>query len=287
MAAGGGNTPRANGWGFGGGGGEGFGGGGGGLATLLAQSLSLAIFGRGMLRHQRLRQHAPRLVLRQVWQTPLHFVRGVGLDLFLRSASLNLVFLVSMRLAQQLGPFQAGAHNVTMQLWLFCAHFTDALAIALRSLTATALGAKNRALAMAWGRTGLWLGLFTGLGQTVVFALLSLWVGRWFTPDIHVLAALVLPYWLFVICQPMNAVSFVLDGVLKGAGDAAFLRKWLMVGAFVGFFPPALWLTPLRHDLLGVWLGIAALMGVRTVSITARFFSGRWMDASGRVYDVT
>ena len=43
--------------------------------------------------------------------------------------------------------------------------------------------------------------------------------------------------WVAVL-QPVNAVAFVLDGVLIGAGDMRFLA-WAMAGAAAVFVPPA------------------------------------------------
>jgi hypothetical protein len=46
-----------------------------------------------------------------------------------------------------------------------------------------------------------------------------------FTADTTVLAQIPLAWWVFVVLQPVAGVVYALDGVLLGAGDAAFLRN--------------------------------------------------------------
>jgi Na+-driven multidrug efflux pump len=52
-------------------------------------------------------------------------------------------------------------------------------------------------------------------------------------------------WWFFVALQPIGGVVFALDGVLLGAGDAAYLRTATVGGAVLGFLPLvwASWLT--------------------------------------------
>ena len=52
-----------------------------------------------------------------------------------------------------------------------------------------------------------------------------------FTSDPAVLAAIRVPWWFFAALQPIAGVVFALDGVLLGAGDAAFLRTSTLVAA--------------------------------------------------------
>jgi Na+-driven multidrug efflux pump len=58
-----------------------------------------------------------------------------------------------------------------------------------------------------------------------------------FTTDPAVLAAVVVPWWFFVALQPVAGVVFAVDGVLLGAGDAAYLRTTTLLAAAAGFLP--------------------------------------------------
>ena len=66
------------------------------------------------------------------------------------------------------------------------------------------------------------------------------------------------------------------DGVLLGAGDAAFLRTSTLLAAVGGFLPliwASLWFG---WGLAGIWAGLALFMLARLVAVLARLRSGRW-----------
>jgi hypothetical protein len=58
--------------------------------------------------------------------------------------------------------------------------------------------------------------------------------------------------------QPVNAVAFVLDGALIGAGDMRCLA-WAMVGAAAVFIPAAL-VVGLDAGVGGLWAALGLLM---------------------------
>lgn len=74
----------------------------------------------------------------------------------------------------------------------------------------------------------------------------------------------------------IGGVVFALDGVLLGAGDAAFLRTLTLASVLLGFLP-GVWLAfALGTGLSGVWGGIAAFIFIRMVGVVWRFRSMRW-----------
>ena len=97
-----------------------------------------------------------------------------------------------------------------------------------------------------------------------------------FTDDQTVRSAIGVPWWFLVVQLPFAGVLFALDGVLIGAGDAAFMRTVTVVSAVAGFLPLT-WLS-LRFDwgLAGIWAGLSAFIGLRLVFGLWRTLSGRW-----------
>jgi Na+-driven multidrug efflux pump len=97
-----------------------------------------------------------------------------------------------------------------------------------------------------------------------------------FTDDNSVLAAIAVPWWFLVAQLPCAGVVFALDGVLLGAGDAAFMRTATVVSALAGFLP-LVWLS-LAYDwgLAGIWAGLSAFIVLRLVFVGWRAISGRW-----------
>jgi Na+-driven multidrug efflux pump len=97
-----------------------------------------------------------------------------------------------------------------------------------------------------------------------------------FTPDAAVLAAVPVPWWFFTAMQPIAGVVFALDGVLLGAGDAAFLRTSTLAAAVLGFLP-LIWASlAFGWGLAGIWSGLALFMVIRLVAVGLRARGGHW-----------
>lgn len=75
---------------------------------------------------------------------------------------------------------------------------------------------------------------------------------------------------------PIAGVVFALDGVLLGAGDAAFMRSATVVSALAGFLPLT-WLSLVfGWGLAGIWSGLTSFIVLRLLFVGARTISGRW-----------
>ena len=201
---------------------------------------------------------------------------AMGRDLVARSLAFQACFLSAAAVATRFGAPVAAAHQIVLQLWSFMALVLDAIAIAAQSLVGAALGAGDAARARALAARVTRYGLVLGVGFGVLFAALSGVLPPVFTPDAAVLAAVPIAWWFFAALQPVAGVVFAIDGVLLGAGDAAFLRTWTLLAAVVGFLP-LIWASlAFGWGLAGIWSGLAAFMLVRLVAVLLRVRGGRW-----------
>ncbi len=97
-----------------------------------------------------------------------------------------------------------------------------------------------------------------------------------FTDDASVLTAIGVPWWFLVAQLPVAGIVFALDGVLLGAGDAAFMRTPTVVSALAGFLA-LIWLSlAFGWGLAGIWSGLTAFMVLRLAFVGWRALSGRW-----------
>ena len=200
----------------------------------------------------------------------------MGRDLVARSLAFQACFLSAAAVATRFGAPVAAAHQIVLQLWSFMALVLDAIAIAAQSLVGAALGAGDAGRARALAARVTRYGLVLGVGFGVLFAALSGVLPPVFTPDAAVLAAVPIAWWFFAALQPVAGVVFAIDGVLLGAGDAAFLRTWTLLAAVVGFLP-LIWASlAFGWGLAGIWSGLAAFMLVRLVAVLLRVRGGRW-----------
>jgi Na+-driven multidrug efflux pump len=96
-----------------------------------------------------------------------------------------------------------------------------------------------------------------------------------FTADPAVRAEAVDVLWFVAAMQPVNAVVFVLDGVLLGAGDLRFLAT-AMVGALAAFAPACLLVGTAFESLPALWVAIGVLMAARLAAVVWRFRGSAW-----------
>ncbi|AQT80723.1 MATE family efflux transporter [Mycolicibacterium litorale] len=240
------------------------------IANLVGQWLAAVLFCRALL--------VERVPLR-LNTAVLRAQVVMGRDLVLRTLAFQACFVSAAAVAARFGAAAVAAHQVVLQLWNFLALVLDSLAIAAQSLVGAALGAGqvSHAKSVAWRVT-----VFSTIASAVLafaFAVGASVLPSLFTDDRSVLDAIGVPWWFMVAQLPIAGIVFALDGVLLGAGDAAFMRTATLVSALVGFLP-LIWLSlVLGWGLLGIWSGLTTFMVLRLVFVGWRAFSGRWLVA--------
>jgi putative MATE family efflux protein len=203
----------------------------------------------------------------------------ISRDLFLRTASLLAALLITTAVAMRIGVVTVAAHQIARELWTMLALVLDGFAIAGQAMVGASLGAGDAQRAEAEARRLLWWGLaagvLIGLGYLALGGVLPLV----FTTDEVVLAELTAVWWVVAALQPIGGIVFVLDGVLMGAGDYRFLFWATAAAALLGLLPVVLASAWLGWGLVGIWAGMATLMGLRLATTVARFRSRAWTAA--------
>jgi putative MATE family efflux protein len=240
------------------------------VANLSGQWLAALLFARALLAEGvplRVDGHALRAQI------------VLGRDLLVRTLAFQACFISAAAVAARFGAAAVAAHQVVLQLWNFLALVLDSLAIAAQALVGAALGAGDVGLATATARRVTVWSAIAATGLAVVFACGARVLPRLFTDDTSVLAAVGVPWWFMVAQLPLAGIVFALDGVLLGAGDAAFMRTATVVSALAGFLPP-IWLA-LRFNwgLAGIWSGLSTFIVLRLIFVGWRAVSRRWVVA--------
>jgi putative MATE family efflux protein len=244
------------------------------IANLAGQSVSAVLFLRALRR-----ERAP-------WRPRIAALRaqlGIGRDLLLRAAVLQLSFLVAAGVAARAGTAALGAHQIALQLFFFLALVLDAYAIAAQTLVGTALGAGRPDEARTTARRVTLWGLGTGVLVAAVLLALRSVLPPLFTGDAAVLGQADVVWWFLAGMQPLAGVVFALDGVLMGAGDVGYLRTVTIGSAVIGFLPLSLLSGPLSWGLAGVWTGLTLFIALRLVGVLVRVAGDRWLSAPVRV----
>src|SRR4051794_9265357 len=240
------------------------------VANVAGQAVAAGLFVRALRREGVPLRPRPAAIRAQL---------GIGRDLLLRAAVLQLSFLVAAGVVAREGTAALGAHQIALQLFFFLALVLDAYAIAAQTLVGHALGAERPDDARATARRVTLWGLATGVLLAAVLLALRGVLLPLFTDDPAVLEQAELVWWFLAGIQPLAGVVFALDGVLMGAGDVGYLRTLTIGSALVGFLPLSLLSHPLGWGLAGVWTGLDLFIGLRLVGVLARVAGPRWLSA--------
>jgi putative MATE family efflux protein len=244
------------------------------LGTLLAQLGSAAALVAVVVRAARRHGAGLRPRGRAVAQAG-----RAGVPLLVRTLLLRASLLVMTYAAARLGDADLATMQLALTLWTFLAFALDAVAIAAQAITGRFLGAADvdatRSVTARMERWGWLSGVATGL----LLAVLAPVVGGLFTTDPAVLDRLVPVLLVAALAQPLAGIVFVLDGVLIGAGDAAYLA-WAQLATFAVFAPSAYVLHAVgaAPGLVWLWAAFGLLfMGGRAITLVTRAHGDRWL----------
>jgi len=203
-------------------------------------------------------------------------VAVVGGPLIVRTGSLLAVFLVATDLAARMGDREVAAHEIAFQTFLFLALSLDALAVAGQAMIGRFLGASDAEQARAAARRMLEWGVLAGVAFGVILALARPWFVAVFTDASGVRSLAEQLLLIVAVLQPLNAVIFVLDGVLIGAGDQRYLAGAMVVATFVVFAPVAALTVGLDGGIFVLWGALACWFVARAVGVGWRYLGSDW-----------
>jgi MATE family multidrug resistance protein len=160
-------------------------------------------------------------------------ILSIGSDLAIRTGSLMLFLVLATRTATDIGDEAGAAHQAVRQVWMLTALILDAYAAAVQSLVGYFLGALDPAAARRAAAVAMRWGIATGGG--IAIAMLA---------SEPLFAALLVPaearplfgaaWFAAAVAQPVNAVSFVTDGVHWATRDYRYLRNVMLLATGTG-----------------------------------------------------
>jgi putative MATE family efflux protein len=243
-------------------------------ATVVAQAGMGAAFVRALL--------AAPADSRQASLARMRPLVRIGGQIFVRTAALYGSFLVASAVVARMGDDSLGAHQIAFQLFVFLALVLDAIAIAGQVIVGRSLGAgdADAAYDSALRMIG-WSVAAGGVFALILLALIDV-LPRAFTSDPAVIDRAREIWPLFALMQPANGAVFALDGILIGAGDTRFLMWAMLAASLLVFVPIALLSLALDWGIVGVWVGLVALIATRLGTCWWRFAGRRWAVTGAR-----
>ncbi len=200
----------------------------------------------------------------------------VGGPLIVRTGALLIVFVGTTNLTARISDTAVAAYQITFQIFLLLALAVDAIAIAAQALVGNFLGGNDPTAARAAGRRMIEWGILVGLVIAVVLAIFRYDLADIFTNDqttSDLAAQMIL---VVALLQPLNAIVFVLDGILIGAGDQRFLALAMIIATIGVWTPAVLIITEIGGGPLALWGALALFIGARSVGLGWRFRGPAW-----------
>lgn len=197
---------------------------------------------------------------------------SAGGAVLLRTAALLGTKTLASATAARLGPVSIASHQIVMQLWLLSSFAIDSLAVAGQSLVAVELGGHHPQHARDVSDRLLQLGLGVGVVLAVGFGLASPIIPKIFHADGDVESSVLQILPLAIGLLPMNAIVYVLDGILVGASDFQWMAM-AMLGSAIGAGALLFAVEPLHAGIMGIWMALAVLMTGRLGTLLWRYHS--------------
>jgi putative MATE family efflux protein len=244
------------------------------VAQLLAAAWFLGIFGRLVS------QAGARL--RPVINE-MRYLLGAGGHLVVHTGALLAALVLATSVAARVGPTTLGAHQIAYQMFVFLALVMDALALSVQAIVGTQLGAADVEGARTTSRRALRLGFAAAAGLCLAVVATSPLLPHVFTGDANVVDKATVALLFLGVMQLPGAATFVLDGVLMGGADFAYV-KWVTLASLVVFLPFAgAVLVWHRLGIACLWAGLLAWMFMRGWLNWLRFRGPRWTAISAHL----
>ena len=201
---------------------------------------------------------------------------GAGGHLVVRTGALLAALVLATAVAARVGPATLAAHQIAYQILIFLAWVMDSLALSVQAIVGTQLGATDIDGARTTSGHALRLGFIAGTALCILVVATSPLVPHVFTSDSDVIGKATIALVFVGVMQLPGAATYVLDGVLMGGADFAYV-KWVTIASLCMFLPFAAAVLT-WHDLgiTGIWAGLLAWITTRAWLNWLRFRGSRW-----------
>ena len=211
----------------------------------------------------------------------------VGSSAMVEQLAMRIGFFAYARIVADLGTDAFAAHQICCQFLNLSFSFADGLGIAGTSLVGQMLGRQRQDLAHIYGTLAQRFSLAIGLGLAAVCVLLrGLLVSMFINPGesqaVRSMAEMVMV--VLGIIQPLQMLSVVASGALRGAGDVKYTARVMLltvtcirpVLALVGVYVCHNILHRSDIALAAAWFATVCDMSVRMTLMLRRYRSGKW-----------
>ncbi|MCQ2558891.1 MAG: MATE family efflux transporter, partial [Oscillospiraceae bacterium] len=197
----------------------------------------------------------------------------------LESLLMRVGFMATALMGASLGTEAFAVHNVGMNFLTLGFAFGDGMQASAVALIGRSLGEGNKKKARRYGNVCQGLGLVMSLS----IALIMLFGGRFlfslFFREESAIAMGMIVSWYLIATVVFQIAQVIFAGSLRAAGDIKFiLFSSLISVSIVRTAVTIVAVKVLGLGIAGLWMGILADQLARFITLTPRFYQGKWMD---------
>ena len=199
----------------------------------------------------------------------------------LPSAGEQSIFRIGMLIFEamviNLGTLQYAAHKIALTAESFSFNLGLGFSVAGTALVGQHLGAKKYQDAKKAGYLNMFLAMFVMTAFGFIFMVFPKFVISMFTKEQNIVPMASSALRIVSIAQPILAVSMVLSGALRGAGDTKSVLWITSLGMFLIRIPITyLFLYVFNFGLNGAWMVMIIDLTYRGIACLYRFRQGKW-----------
>ncbi len=204
-------------------------------------------------------------------------IMSISSSSFIEQICMRVGFLVTTMLVASLGTISFATHQICMNIVNLSFTFGDGLGIGASALVGQNLGAKRPDLATIYSKTIQRIALTVGAILFVLFISGRYFLVGLFTNDNSIIQIGGKIMIIMAMMSPVQTVSVVIGGTLRGAGDTKFVAYSSLIS--IGIVRPlTTWLFcyPLGFGILGAWFSFMTDQCLRLLINSWRFKTGKW-----------
>jgi putative MATE family efflux protein len=192
-------------------------------------------------------------------------------NLFIRTIALNTALYLATAYATEYGKEYIAAYTIGLNIWLLGAFMVDGYSSAGNILAGKLFGAKDYNSLIILSNKLVKYGFFTGMIMAGFGFAFYNSIGAIFTKDPLVLEQFYHVFWIVILMQPLNAITFIYDGMFKGMGEMKYLRNVLLLSTGFVFIPTLLFFDWLDYELVAIWIAFTFWILARGIPLIFKF----------------
>lgn len=251
---------------------------GAGLATMIGSMVAFLITLKSALS----KESEVSLYGRDGWKFDFSIAnsyKNIGFSAFAEQIFERIGMFLYSYMVAQLGTVAFAAHYICMNLCDIYYAFGGGMSRASAAVAGQRLGEKRKDLAYICSRAGRRAGFVLDIIAFIMYFVFRDTLMRFFTNDVEVISIGVNLLVIIAILSFIQTQSMVYAGVLRGAGDTAYVAKYSFwdIAVFRPIFTYLL-CFPLGFGIYGAWIALFTDQCIRAFFSSKRFYSKKWMD---------